>query len=77
MAQFQPWRRYSTVPASVKYTSEENDAGYEQDCVYATCGQSGLVVGPIWGHSERSVARALATLTEKCSCNARFHEEAA
>lgn len=56
--------------AEINYTSEENEYGREQDCVYATCCQSDVTAGPIWGHSEASVKRALATLSEECQA---FH----
>jgi hypothetical protein len=62
-----------TNTASIEFTDEDNDDGYGQDCVYATCNESGDVVGPIWGHGDNSVKRALATLTEECSCGADFH----
>ena len=58
---------------TIEYASEENDDGIEVDCVYVTCTRSGDEVGPIWGHSEASVKRALATLSEECSCGAGFH----
>lgn len=52
--------------ASIDYTEEENEDGRMQDCVYATCGETGETAGPIWGHSDASVKRALATLAENC-----------
>jgi hypothetical protein len=61
--------------AVVDFTSEANDRGFDQDCVYATCSESGVMVGPIWGHSDASVKRALAELTETCTCGAGFHSE--
>lgn len=61
------------VLAEIEYTTEENDEGFECDCVYASCYVSGERAGPIWGHGEASVKRALATLTEECSCSAKFH----
>ena len=60
--------------ADIDFMEEENENGYCQICVYATCNRSGDSVGPIWGDSEASVLRALATLTEECSCGAGFHE---
>ena len=38
----------------------------------ATC-MSGNGISYAWGEHERSAKRALAMLTEHCSCNARFH----
>jgi len=62
------------APATVLFTSEKNDEGKRQNCVYAQCHLSGYSVGPIWGHKDASVKRALATLTEECDCPARFHQ---
>jgi hypothetical protein len=59
--------------AEIEHTVEEDDEGRERACVYATCDASGDEVGPIWGDSEASVKRALATLTEECSCGADYH----
>ena len=56
----------------ITYRQEENEDGREQDCVYATCEDSGATCGPIWGHSDASVKRALATLSEECE---GFHVE--
>ena len=38
----------------------------------ATC-MSGNGISYAWGEHERSAKRALAMLTEHCSCNAKFH----
>ena len=60
--------------AVIDYSSVENDYGREQDCVFAEClDPRGGQAGPIWGHHEASVLRALATLTEECLCGASFH----
>lgn len=64
------------APAVVDVTSEINENGYLQPCVYAVCQRGDYMAGPIWGTSERSVTRALCTLTEECPCGARRHEEA-
>ena len=58
--------------AEINYTSEENEDGREQDCVYATCCDTGAKTGPIWGHGDASVKRALAQLSEECGTGA-FH----
>jgi len=68
-----PRRLRKTSPALVEFGTATNDRGYVQDCVYATCRKGSGEVGPIWGSSEASVLRALATLTEKCNCGAQFH----
>lgn len=59
--------------AEIEYTSEENDSGFDQECVYANCCESGESVGPVWGQGDASVKRALAQLTEECGCGAKFH----
>ena len=61
--------------AHIDYTEEENDRGRMADCVIAECLESGDRTEPVWGHGERSVKRALATLTEHCSCRANYHAE--
>ena len=67
-------RKKQKAPATVQFTSEKNDKGEKQSCVFAQCQFSGHGVGPIWGHSDASVKRALATLTEECDCPAQFHQ---
>jgi hypothetical protein len=64
---------YTESAAVIVYDEEENDFGRLADCVYARCDESGDTAGPVWGHGERSVKRALATLSEECSCEARYH----
>jgi hypothetical protein len=66
-------RKLTKAPATVQFTTEENDEGRSQRCIYAWCQFTDIQVGPIWGHSERSIKRALATLTEECDCPARYH----
>lgn len=61
--------------ATVRLTEEENDYGRMEACVYVTCDESGDESGPVWGHGEPSVRRALAQLTEECGCGAGWHEE--
>lgn len=61
--------------ASVFIEAEENEDGIEVPCVYAMCDETGEQVGPIWGDGDASVKRALATLTEECSCGATWHRE--
>lgn len=61
--------------AEIAYTSAENEDGRERECLFATCLESEDRVGPVWGQSEASVKRALAQLTEECSCGAQWHEE--
>jgi hypothetical protein len=57
---------------TVEETEEEGDYGTDVPCLYATCQTTGHKVGPIWGQGQRSVRRALATLSEQCSCG-RYH----
>ena len=66
-------RKITKAPATVFFTTEKNDDDHEQRCVYAWCQFTDVKVGPVWGHSKRSVKRALATLTEQCDCPARYH----
>lgn len=66
-------RKGGRAPSVVEYTSSANDDGNDQLCIYAECTWSGERVGPIWGHTEKSMRRALATLTTQCDCPARFH----
>jgi len=61
------------APATVFFTSENNDEGKRQICVYARCDMSDKVVGPVWGHADQSIRRALAELTSNCDCPAGFH----
>lgn len=68
-------RKITKAPATVFFTTHRNDDDREQRCVYAWCHFTDIKVGPIWGHSKRSVKRALATLTEECDCPARFHSQ--
>ena len=68
-------RKITKAPATVFFTTQRNDEGREQRCDYAWCHFTEIKVGPIWGHSKRSVTRALATLTEECDCPARFHSQ--
>lgn len=60
--------------ADIEYTTEQNDDGYDCDCVYATCRTTGCRIGPIWGQHDRSIQRALATLSEECDCGG-FHQQ--
>jgi hypothetical protein len=62
-----------THKATITKTREKNERGYQSDCVYAECCESGEESGPIWGHGEASVKRALATLRENCDA---FHVDA-
>lgn len=67
-------RNKNIAPAAIKFTSARNDDGHSQLCVYARCIFSERTVGPIWGHKEASVKRALAQLTTHCDCPARYHK---
>jgi hypothetical protein len=63
--------------AEIDFTKRPRaEGGPEQDCVIATCLEGQFESEPVWGHSHRSVRRALAQLSEDCPCGARFHEAA-
>lgn len=61
------------APALISFTLAVNVAGCAQPCVYAQCQYGGCTVGPIWGQSDASIGRALATLTRSCVCGRRRH----
>jgi len=65
-----------TSTATIDFDIRENDSGVDVDCVFARCHTSECVVGPIWGHGQASIRRALATLTDECDCGADFHNQA-
>ena len=60
--------------AKIKYVIEKDKYGNDCDAVYAECLSSGDMVGPVWGTNRASVRRALAMLTEECSCFENWHE---
>lgn len=66
-----------TAFATVRDGEERNEAGRMQDCIYAKCTLSDDEVGPIWvgGNRGVSIRRAMAELTESCSCGRTWHEE--
>jgi hypothetical protein len=68
-------RRKSKVCANaiVYFTSARNEDDKKQICVYAACTYGGGRVGPVWGHSDQSIGRVLATLTKQCGCGRSFH----
>lgn len=66
-------RRRWKAPAMVQFTQAENDRGRAQACIFVQCVFSERRVGPIWGHSDASLRRALAMLTRSCDCPARYH----
>jgi len=58
----------------VLFTEAVNAAGVKQLCVYAQCTYGGTTTTePIWGHTDQSVRRCLATLTKKCDCGRSYH----
>lgn len=73
-------RTRDTSEVTVVFTRDENEHGYSQDCVIAYClaeeandpnePNEGVRV---WGHTDRSVKRALHTLTTECLCGAAKH----
>lgn len=68
-----PWT--GNGKSKVEYSSAKNDEGRQQNCVYAICVESNHRVGPIWGQHERSIKRAMITLTQECECGAKWHSE--
>jgi len=60
--------------ATVHFRHAKNEKGNKQICVYAECDIGGMVVGPIWGHSELAVRKAMVELTHSCDCPAKFHK---
>lgn len=67
-------RSRTTAPATVLFSSNYNEKGQKQLCVYAECHYSGSRAGPIWSHTDAAVNRCLATLTHDCECGRRFHK---
>jgi hypothetical protein len=63
----------SKAPATILFGSAVSPEGDKQLCVWAMCEMSNARFGPVWGHSENSIKRALASLTKECDCPARFH----
>jgi hypothetical protein len=61
--------------AEVEETLALNLSGHQQPCVYATCIDSGIQVGPVWGTDSPSILRVLAELTQECDCGATFHHQ--
>lgn len=68
-----PFAREET--ATIEYTVRDSEqTGVPVPCVFATCMGSNDSVGPIWGHGDNSVKRALSELTGSCGCGATWHE---
>lgn len=65
--------RKKKAPASIHFTTKKGIAKKDQPCVFAACIVGGTQVGPIWGHQKQSIDRALATLSKRCECPAKFH----
>ncbi len=61
------------VPATIYFQHAKNEKGNRQVCVYAVCDLERTVVGPIWGHTDRAVKKAVSELTRQCDCPAKFH----
>lgn len=61
------------APAVIYFRSARNEKEHRQTCVYAECDMGGTVVGPFWGHTDSTIKKALATLTQECDCPAKFH----
>ena len=62
----------SVAYATIQYITLENEEGYDVDSVQASC-----TIGETeaYGTHERSIKRALAELSQNCSCGASFHKE--
>ena len=66
--------------ANVLRTRDVNENGYMQDCVWAYClsEEANNADEPnegvrVWGHTDKSVQRALWTLSAECPCGAAEH----
>jgi len=59
--------------ATIHFVYRKNDQGHKQPCVFAECHASSSMTGPVWGHGEASVRRALAQLSTECECPANYH----
>lgn len=66
-------RRTKAGFAELVFGEAENDYGSEVPTVTARCCDSGDESEEIFGDHERSIRRALASLSAACSCGARFH----
>ena len=66
-------RRRKKAPSIVYFRHAKNEKGHKQTCVYAECELGGTVIGPVWGHTDASVKKAMSTLTRKCDCPSKFH----
>jgi hypothetical protein len=67
----------ATVYADIEFLYEPdpcNSKSQGKPYITATCQESGEVTDPVYGHGVRSVKRALATLSEECSCGSKFHK---
>ena len=69
-------KRKNKAPCTVLFGSSKNEDGHKQICVFVECSFSGCQAGPVWGHSDQSIRRALATLSKECDCPAKFHKGA-
>jgi NADH:ubiquinone oxidoreductase subunit E len=67
-------RRRKVAYANIMFTTRPNGTKPSQLCVFAYCQSSGNQIGPIWGHSDQSIRKALAELTCRCDCPAKFHK---
>jgi len=67
-------KKNKKAPAMIAWSSATNDRDKVQKCIFATCLFSDQTVGPIWGHSDATMRRALATLTKECECPSKFHQ---
>lgn len=62
----------TTVEALVEEFTQTNDKDQEVDCVRVRCTESGQSRWS-WGNGNNSINRALAMLTARCNCGAKYH----
>ncbi len=73
-------KKRASSDANVLYTRDVNENGYMQDCVWAYClspdanepGEENEGVR-VWGHTDKSIKRAMRLLTQECLCGAAEH----
>ena len=55
------------APVRVQFTRYEKD-GHFKHAVFMECLITGVTVGPIWGHENKSIMKAKTTLSRRCPC---------
>ena len=64
----------TTSYAVIDKTEEIDSRERRKACVYAQCGTSDYVAGPVWGWEAGSVVKALSLLNEECPCGSGSHK---